>query len=462
MLTIKKPSNKEIILEMLDGISMSRQEVIAKGIEQGRNGNSISRRLTELCTEGKVEIIGEGFDKEFKARSTPPIYDADVAVKMDQRIRVLTDERDKLTKLYKKALQYKDLSTVLIDAYAQYGQTWAPVAVPEYQMDNRVVSEEVAITTLSDWHFWETTNLQETGGLAEYNMDIAAGYMQHLADKTIHIFLRVHSGIPYRVCYVFLLGDFVSTNIHEVLEHSPGTAVDSLLEGQVVLGRYLMDLAQVFDKVHVKGVVGNHGRLQEKKTYTKRYANWDYVLYNQVAMMLINQPNITFDIPKSFFQIVEVEGHKILMLHGDDIRSWNMIPWYGIDRAIRKFRELLLAHGKDFEYVMLGHFHNTGAIEMCRGEKLINGSAIGISNFSLGHLFTGNLPHQTIVSCHKNHGLTWRQPVQLQVPEQLRYKIDRSEQIHVTWKHMLDHGIDPTSADPLVNNEYDWQDGMTS
>lgn len=453
-------TNKDLILEVLNGATMSRPEIVAKCVAQGRNQRSVERRLTELVAEGRVEAIGSVTDRQYRARKGSPIYDADIAVGMDQRIRVLTDERDKLTRLYKKALQYKDLSSVLLDAYAKYGQIWSPVQIPKYEFAQRSSSEEVAVPLLSDWHFWETTDLQETGGLGEYNMDIAAGYMQYLVDKTIYIFQQVHSGITYRRCYVLLLGDFVSTNIHEVLQHSAGTAVDSLLEGQVVLGRYLMDLAQVYEEVHVRGVVGNHGRLQEKKTYTKRYANWDYVLYNQLAMMLTNQSNIYFSFPKSFFDIVEIEGHKVLLLHGDDIKSWNQIPWYGIDRAIRRFRELLNAHGKDFEYVVLGHFHNTGALEMCRGEKLINGSALGISNFSLGRLFTGNFPHQTIVSCHKEHGFTWRQPVQLRTPDKPRYKIDRAKQIHETWSYMLDHGVEPTSADPLVDTTHDWQENM--
>jgi hypothetical protein len=291
-------------------------------------------------------------------------------------------------------------------------------------------------------------------------MDIAAGYMQYLAEKTLHIIHDIQKGTVYRKHVVLLLGDFISTNLHDILESSPGTAVDSLLEGQVLLGRFLLDIARNFDEVEVYGVVGNHGRLSKNKKYKKRYANFDYVLYNQLAMMLAAQENIKFSFPKSFFDIVEIEGHSYLILHGDDIRSWNQIPWYGIDRAIRRFREILLAGDRDFESVILAHFHNDAEMEMPRGEKVINGSAIGTTDFSLGSLFTGNRPHQRIFSVHKKHGSTWRYPIRLDMPGELRYGIGRNHQIHQEWKMILGHGLSPD--DPLYSDDFKWQEDMVS
>jgi hypothetical protein len=377
-------------------------------------------------------------------------------VGFEGKIRRLTDQLADLEKRYKEALRYRELEDAIIEACNSWGAKFDPVPTPELIIPESDVVRESSVSLLGDWHLWEVVDAADTGGLGEYNMEIASAYMQMLAETTIDITKRKLRGYRFGTHYVLMLGDMVSSNIHGIMEHSPGTAIDSLLEGQVLVARYLMDLCQHWENVHVVGVVGNHGRLSQQKRYKKRYCNWDFALYNNVAMMLANQPNITFDFPRSFWHIVEIEGKKFLILHGDDIRSWNQIPWYGIDRAVRKFREILEAYGQNFDYVAMGHFHNTGVLQSCNGEKLINGAAIGTTDFSLGRLFTGNMPQQSIYGVHPDHGATWRYHLRLRMPEQRRYAINRSRQIHEQWRWVLHGGvgdIDPNFSEAYTERE---------
>jgi len=367
-------------------------------------------------------------------------------VKYEQRISDLEDKLRISNSKYKAALREATFQDKLIEEIATRITPFQPVAAPAMILpDQPGLTRESAVLLLSDWHFWEEVILEEVGGLNEYNMHIATAYMEYLAGRVVSIIQSKLQGYTVSDLNIFMLGDFVSTNIHEILQHSQGTAVDSLLQGQYLLGMFLLDMARAFPQVNVYGVVGNHGRLQEKKKYSKRYANWDYVLYNELAMMLSLQENISFCFPKSFFQIVEVAGNTFCLLHGDDIRMWNQIPWYGIDRAVRRFY-VLLSKKKNInvDYWCLGHFHNTGLLQGVPGRKLINGSAIGMSNFSLGKLFTGNEPEQTIFGINEGgngeydySGITWRYDIEMKAAPPTRYVIDEAEEIHRQWRQIL-------------------------
>jgi len=130
-------------------------------------------------------------------------------------------------------------------------------------------------------------------------------------------------------------------------------------------------------------------------------------------LMLRDQQNIKFTIPKSFFLTKTINNHNFLICHGDNIRSWMGIPWYGINRAIANFTELMASRGQFFEYVALGHFHNDACMRKVSGERLINGSFTGGDQFSLGAMTTISTPVQMLFGVHKDIGISWRFPIKL-------------------------------------------------
>jgi len=179
-----------------------------------------------------------------------------------------------------------------------------------------------------------------------------------------------------------------------------------------------LELAQVFPEIEFEGVVGNHGRMSKEIRFKKRYVNWDYITYNMLSLLLKDQKNIKFNIPKSFWTIKKIEGKTFLFLHGDNINSWAGLPWYGIQRMIGRFRALLSSKNIKIDYVCLAHFHNAGTLDDVDGETVINGSVIGGSEFSVGKLFLGTRASQFFAGVHKDHGLSWRFPLNLQnIPE---------------------------------------------
>jgi hypothetical protein len=125
--------------------------------------------------------------------------------------------------------------------------------------------------------------------------------------------------------------------------------------------------------------------------------------------MMRNNPRITFDIPKSFWTIKGIGGLNFLALHGDNIKGWNGIPWYGIQRAVYKLTELLGSNNKQFDICCLGHFHNAGVVSRTKGEIMLNSSIIGGNEYSVGGLFASTEPSQTFFGVNPKHRrVTWK------------------------------------------------------
>ena len=117
-----------------------------------------------------------------------------------------------------------------------------------------------------------------------------------------------------------MLGDMISGDIHEELARTNiDNCMGQMIRGANLIAQSLRFLAPHFESIKVPCVVGNHGRMTRKPPMKDKYMDWDYLTYQWVAAFCSNQPNITFEIPKSFAHMIEVSGRKILLFHGDSI-----------------------------------------------------------------------------------------------------------------------------------------------
>ena len=296
---------------------------------------------------------------------------------------------------------------------------------PDFLIGSRVTEE--AVIVISDTHVGELVSPEVTGGIAEYSVDIFALRLQYLAERVIDLLKNKMLGYHFTKLHIILLGDIVCGTIHEdLVETSEGHVVDWTFAAVKYISKFIMDMCAEFEKVEVTGVVGNHGRVDKKKKLKQSYVNWDYVVYKILELKFENQPNLTFDIPKSFFRCKNVNGKNFLFLHGDTgIRSYMGIPWYGIQRASFRLAELLNRKDMIIDYIVLAHFHNSSSVDRVHGgEILVNGSMIGTNEFSIGALYTGSHPKQLLFGTHKTKGKTFSFPIDLMKPEvnSLRYK----------------------------------------
>ncbi len=219
-----------------------------------------------------------------------------------------------------------------------------------------------------------------------------------------------------------------SGQIHaELVETANDSVIEWTLGGALIISQFLIDLSRHFKHIEFTGVVGNHGRMTKDVRFKQRYVNWDYLLYVISSLMCINQKNIVFDIPKSFFTMKKISGQNYLILHGDNIKGYRSIPWYGIERAVNELSQLLSSQNKIFQHVFLGHFHNQGILDKIIGEVILNGSVIGGNEYSLGKLFKSADPKQMLMGVNSKYGPTWRFPINLReakIKQNPRYKYE--------------------------------------
>jgi len=106
-----------------------------------------------------------------------------------------------------------------------------------------------------------------------------------------------------------------------------------------------------------------------------------------------------------------VEGWRFLQTHGHDVKSWNSIPWYGLNRLVTNINALEASRGTPIHHYLFGHFHTEASLPHAAGESFINGSLIGGNEFSINAMGKAGQPTQWLLGVHKTHGVTHRWPI---------------------------------------------------
>lgn len=227
-------------------------------------------------------------------------------------------------------------------------------------------TKETAVLLISDWHIGEVVSEEETLELGAFNSEIAAARVELIAEKTIDL-ITGYTRSRIDTLVVGALGDMVSGQIHEELERTQDlNAAEQVYVAAQLLAFLLSELSAYFN-IKFIGVVGNHGRLKQKKEAKEKYVNWDYIVYQICSLLLRDNNRIEWRISKSPHAFVEIEGHLFLFTHGDTVRSWAGIPWYGISRYANNMRELLNRKGLILDGLCMGHFHQPANVARING-----------------------------------------------------------------------------------------------
>lgn len=264
---------------------------------------------------------------------------------------------------------------------------------------------------LSDLHLDEVVNPDEVEGLNAYDRDIAELRLERTFTKAIETSRDYLSGVNYDGAYLFLGGDLISGWIHEELTETnadtvPGTVaywLDPLASGIGMLADY-------FGKLHISGVVGNHGRVTKKPRAKKRVRdNIDWLIYALLMRDFKNDDRITWQIPESADCMVSIYETNFLMTHGDQFRGGS-----GIAGALsplmlgqhRKARRQMIID-RPFDHLIMGHWHMYWA---GRG-LLVNGSTKGIDEYAYQGNFDYDPPKQAMWLTTPEHGVTMSWPI---------------------------------------------------
>lgn len=330
----------------------------------------------------------------------------------DQKSAIVTREEKKRDK---KLLTKIAVTDMIIDSTVSALKARPLREIKPFEVNlNRTYSEETIVLMISDIQAGTYISSEASGGLNEYNWNILEKQFDQLYIGLEEIVTRHKMVAPIKSLHVHLIGDIVEG--YDIFKGQTRQIDREITEQAIGVKDLLCDFLQkalhLFDKIHVVAVPGNHGRIGTKGE-NLHYVSWDYIVYKWMESELKNFKNITWQISKSWWQIDTIYGYNFLMFHGDDIKSWQGIPYYGIDRAAKNYHELLELLGLKYNYLEIGHFHVPSELSGVTTEKFVNGCWPGGSLYSMKGLVTANYPVQKLFAVHPTQGVTYRYPIKL-------------------------------------------------
>jgi hypothetical protein len=293
-------------------------------------------------------------------------------------LKFKTTELEKANKdLRLKVGAQKELASELSDAV----RAADPFPRHIYAAPQASKSPVVPALMLSDWHIGEVIQEDETEGFNKFNYQIASDRIFGIVDSFLK-WVEVQRKI-YNITTVSILGlgDWVSGNIHaELLATNEFPLPVQTAKAGLLFGEVLVRISSHFDVVNVSEVgADNHGRLQPKPQAKQKAANsMSYLVHTIANQYSEKQGNIVVDEAAGIKMVAEIADHKFLLEHGDTVKAYMGIPYYGMNRE--RGREAMKRMGtlQEFNYMGLGHWHVPGFVEGC---VIVNGSLSGTSEF---------------------------------------------------------------------------------
>lgn len=268
---------------------------------------------------------------------------------------------------------------------------------------------EVWLLEFSDLHYGSRVKPVEVGGLSEYNPVIAKQRLEYLAETMIRL-LEYYPARPTELV-IACLGDVVEGAIMRGNQQSSiefGIVDQSILVSEL-LTDFIVSLSKYFHHIRFYGVPGNHGRLTKGVTDSHPRENLDRMVYYIVKERIKPMHDITVDYTEAQHMIVQIGEKKFWLEHGDTVRAWTGIPFYGGKREKANIADILAQFGQHADYMLVGHHHNPAIFE----GLFYNGSFVGGDLFSIGRLRRMSLPSQNLFGINPKRGMVWYRPINL-------------------------------------------------
>ena len=288
-----------------------------------------------------------------------------------------------------------------------------PVKVPKIETHTEDLQ---AHAMRSDAHVGEYLIPSSVQNLSSYNAEIYKKRVQRWVEKMIHFREQDKNSLGLNKLIIHHLGDQVTG---ESIYKGQAFYIDLNLADQLFLSvevetNAILALAQVYPKIELYGVVGNHGRPGAYGA-NHRKTNFDYLFYRSLKQALINQKNVKVFVSESPSMVVQHGNFIFLLNHGDAAKGWMGIPFYGLERMFRRLPNLynMIVH-----YELVGHHHQPANIG--DSKVLLNGSLVGGSELSINRMGLTNLPSQKLFYFDKRHGLNRETNLHLEDPVQLK------------------------------------------
>lgn len=289
----------------------------------------------------------------------------------------------------------------------------AKLDIPRWLEKSPRSGEKYTIPTafLSDLHLDEVVYPAQVNYVNAYNREIAEQRLKNFFDNVVELSRDYLHGLKYEGLVLPLGGDIFSGIIHEELvESNAATIFESLLYWSEPMAAGIRHMRDVFGRVFLPCVVGNHGRRQ-RKPHAKNRAqdNFDYFFYHLLAKLLNGEKGLTFAISEAADQPYVVYGTRYLLTHGDQFRGGSgiagLLSPLMIGDARKRQREQAVS--RPYDYMIMGHWHQLSFLR----SLIVNGSLKGYDEYAYISNFHYEVPRQAFWLTDSKHGVTIQAPI---------------------------------------------------
>ena len=219
--------------------------------------------------------------------------------------------------------------------------------------------KQAIIVQIADTHFNELVDLKHN----KYDFEVASKRLQKFA----HHIKEYASFYNVNEIFIAITGDLLNSDrrLDEKLAMSTNRAKATFL-GVHLLKHFILDLNSIAN-ISVGCVSGNESRAYELGFIDIVASdNYDYSIFEILRILL---PDINFITSGGLELVVEINGHKCLLIHGHQLGNMQNDK---IAKVISKYAR----NGIILDFMMCGHLHETKITDMfARSSSLVGANA---------------------------------------------------------------------------------------
>ena len=399
------------------------------------------RRQRRGVEQATCDICGEDFkpyrsgqrycgekcrDEASRARQRRPVLSVDDALDEAQARDEERQQRAELKKLTAEASKRKAYLEVIERGLDEFEPT--PLIIPQ-KIDARPSHEWVIL--LSDWHVGAKIRLEETGAMYEQTAATTRDQVLKLWEVIRWLHEIESSGRVIDKIHLLVLGDMMDGS---GMRPSQARKVDDVATVQTVwtfdlLSWLIRQILTIVRRLEIEMVGGNHSRMSQKPG-NAGLGELDYVdtldwllgaMLERVFAKDIEDDRLQIVNWQNFFGYKQIADHNVVFEHGSSIKwsagSYGGVPWYGIQNMGTRYGQMV---GGPIDILAIGHGHRSAVLPNGPGWIISNGALPATSTYVQSGMKVVARPQQTILSLHREMGMTGWLPIYADVPGQLK------------------------------------------
>ena len=235
--------------------------------------------------------------------------------------------------------------------------------------------KQAIICQIADTHFNELVSLKNN----KYDFEVASKRLQKFA----HHIKEYASFYNVSEIFIAITGDLLNSDrrLDEKLSLSTNRAKATFL-GVHLLKHFILDLNSIAN-VSVGCVSGNESRAYELGWVDMVATdNYDFTIFEMLRLLL---PDINFITSGALELVVEVNGHKCLLIHGHQLGNMQSDK---IAKVMSEYARNVII----LDFIMCGHLHETKITDMFARSS----SLVGANSYSENALLLSSRAAQNI------------------------------------------------------------------